>query len=40
MNFLKDRTAAVRENVVNNLHLLISTYKDWVFQRLLPKLIE
>lgn len=39
MNFIKDRVAEVRENVIENLDGLIVTHRnDWVFPRLLEKL--
>jgi hypothetical protein len=39
MNFIKDRVAEVRENVIENLDGLVVTHRnDWVFPRLLEKL--
>lgn len=40
MNFMKDRTAVVRENGVEKLAQLIGVYKEWALTKLFNKLLE
>lgn len=40
MNYLKDKISIVRENGVEKLPLLITTYKDWAMTKLIKVLTE